>query len=318
MMPYLDAALAFALTMLVVATLVTQIVRVIKNTAEVRREGLKNMLTEYFNSEFKPVVQRELNRLTTTVDANVVKGLGEALATYNCSSEISKAEQEMLVDISTEELLERLKRSGYGQKLLTDLGDKAQAVFDELGKRYVVVGYKFTESFRKNSMVWATAIALVLALVINIDGIYISNAYINNAALSQAVIAQKDAFVADYNTLSKKLEKEKGKDSFTKSELEQAFKDSREQLKVVTGAGFPVGWSYFPHAFFKGDTREEWGSSQDFKNRNNCWGWFTWVLGILITGGLAGLGGPFWYDFVAGISRVVQSTRAAAKQPEQS
>ncbi len=66
-MPYLDAALAFALTMLVVSTLVNQIVRFFKNTAKVRREGLQNMLVDYFNSEFQPVVQRELNRLKTTL-----------------------------------------------------------------------------------------------------------------------------------------------------------------------------------------------------------------------------------------------------------
>lgn len=313
-MPYFDAALAFALTMLAVATLATQIVRVIKNTAKVRRDGLKDMLKEYYTSEFQPVIQRELNRLKTTIGNPVVTGLNQALATYDPSLEINKAENEKLVDMSTEELLERLKRSTYGKKLLEELGDKAQTVFDELGKRYEVVGNKFTESFRKSSRKWATGIALVLAFVINIDSIYIANTYIQNASMRQAVIAQKDAFVEDYNALAKKLEEEQGRDSFTKEELEQAFKDSREQLNVITNAGFPIGWSYFPHSFFQGEN----GISKDFQNRNNYWGWFTWFLGSLITAMLAGLGGPFWYDVVAGISRVVQRTRAAAKKPDQS
>ena len=135
--------------------------------------------------------------------------------------------------------------------------------------------------------------------------------------MRQAVIAQKDAFVEDYNALAETLENEKVKDSFTKAELEKAFKDSREQLNVVTSSGFPVGWSYFPYSYFEG-TKDNSRLSQDFKNRDNPWGWFTWVLGILLTTALAGLGGPFWYDVVARISRAVQSVRAAAGKPDQS
>jgi len=62
-MPILDAALAFALTMLVVATAVTQIVGLLRNTAKLRNAELQKMLPEYFNKELKPVVDRELNRV---------------------------------------------------------------------------------------------------------------------------------------------------------------------------------------------------------------------------------------------------------------
>jgi hypothetical protein len=317
MMPYLDAALAFALTMLAVATLVTSLVRLLRNTAKVRRQGLQDMLDDFFKSEFKPVIQRELNRLKTATTDEVFNGLNTALASLDQNVAIDRAETVELVDMTTEELLERLKRSAYGQKMLTELGNKAQAVFDELGKRYEVVGNKFTMLFRDNSKAWAFGIALILALALNIDSIYIANTYINNASVSQTIIAQKDAFVADYNDLAKTLETEQGKETFTKAELEQAFKDSQAQLNVVTGSGFPVGWSYFPHSYFKGVTQAEWGSSQEYKNRDNFLGWLSWVLGILLTGVLAGLGGPFWYDAVAGITRVVQGTRAAAKQTDQ-
>ncbi len=70
-MPFLDAALAFALTMLVVATVVTQIVRLLKTTAKLRRKGLQDMLTVYFNNELNPVVKRELNRVNKKVTSDV-------------------------------------------------------------------------------------------------------------------------------------------------------------------------------------------------------------------------------------------------------
>ena len=43
-MPFLDAALAFALTMLAVSTLVTQIVRLGQNAFKLRSKVMKEML----------------------------------------------------------------------------------------------------------------------------------------------------------------------------------------------------------------------------------------------------------------------------------
>lgn len=307
----LDAALAFALTMLVVATVVTQIVRLLRNTAKLRNSELQKMLKEYFDKELQPVVQRELNRLKTHVKTNVTnKVASELVKTANNLKEselFSQNELGTLVEVSTEELMEQLKRSTLGQKLLTELGDQAQAVFDELGRRYEVVGGKFTESFRKHSRLWTTGVALVLALVINIDSVHIADSYIRNKGMRQGVIVQMDAIVEDYTALVESLEKEKGKDSFTKEELEQAFGDSKKQLDVLKSLGFPIGWSYFPHSVFQ---EEE---SKDFKQRNNFGGWIMWVLGILLTALLAGLGAPFWYDTVTGISRVVLRARAVKK-----
>jgi hypothetical protein len=38
-----------------------------------------------------------------------------------------------------------------------------------------------------------------------------------------------------------------------------------------------------------------------------------WILGILLTGVLAGLGAPFWYDTVVGISRIAERSSNAKK-----
>ena len=314
MMPYLDAALAFALTMLAIATLVTRIIDLVKNTAQVRRQGLMNMLTDYFRSEFVPVVNRELSRLRKTTEEGVTDELHSLLKKFNSSVVFNKVQVEGLVNLSTTELLEQLKRSDFGQGMLSELGDKANDVFAELGKRYEVVGHKFTETFRKDSAKWAFGIALAIALFLNVDSIFVATSYVNNASLSQAIIAQNDAFVDDYNALAEQLEKNQEKEEFTREDLEQAFEDSRTQFNAVNNAGFPIGWSYFPYSYFEGER----GSSPDFQTRNTPLGWISWITGILITGALAGLGGPFWYDAVASITRVVQGTRAAAKKVEPS
>ena len=306
-MPYLDATLAFALTMLAVSSLVSYLVKLMRGTAKIRNEVMKKMLKDYYDEEIKPVITREINRLSTDVKKGVSKKLLVETNNYKPNLFTNK-EMETLVEATTEEIQERLKRSTLGTQLLTDLGEKADAVFDELGKRYEVVGKKFTESFRDGLKWWTFGVALVLALVINIDSIHIAKTYINNQEARNVVIAQKDAFEQDYNDLLTTIDEE-DKDTVTKQELEQAFRDSQEQLNVVTGAGFPIGWSYFPHAYFQGEN----GTSKDFLVRDNFFGWVTWILGTLLTGMLAGLGAPFWFDVVRGISRTVQSVKGTPK-----
>jgi hypothetical protein len=219
----------------------------------------------------------------------------------------TQEELKTLVDLSTEDFIERLKRSDMGAKLLKELGDKAQTVFDELGKRYEFIGTKFTKSFREHSRAWATVVALVIAFVLNVDSIFVVNTYINNEGMRQTVIAQKESLEQGYNTIADKLEQDPNKTEITKPEFEQAFSDTKEQLDIFTSAGFPIGWSYFPHACIQNP------KSLVCVERSNTPGKITWLFGCILTGLLAGMGGPFWYDVVTGISRAVQSVRSIKK-----
>jgi hypothetical protein len=302
-MPILDTALAFALTMLVVATVVTTIVSALKNTAKLRNAVLNEMLKEYFYTEFKPVIERELCRLKKDLSQEAAIQLNSKAANLRRNVPFSQAELARLVRVTTEELTERLKRSDFGRELLSELGDKAQPVFDELAKRYEVLGDKYTDSFRSRSRNWAMLVALALALVFNIDSIHMVDSYIRHEGMRQAVIAQRDAFEQDYNTLVASLDGSDDSATISRQQLEESFSNSRAQLNILTNAGFPIGPTYFPHV-----CRED-GETLECRQRNSLGGWALWVFGIGLTAGLAGLGAPFWYDAVRGISRAVEGTR---------
>ena len=193
--------------------------------------------------------------------------------------------------------------SDMGKEFLEALEDKAETVFDEFAKRYEILGIKFTKSYRSNARVWATVIALVLAFAINIDSVFVVNTYLTNQEMRQAVIGQESAIVDGYTTVEEQFEADAAKESITKEEFENAFADAQEELDAFTSAGFPIGWSYFPHTALQDKP------TNDFDNRNTPLGWLTWVTGCVLTGLLAGLGGPFWYDFVAGVSHAAKSLR---------
>lgn len=323
-MPYLDAALAFALTMLAASTLVTWLLRFGQYLFRFRRKVMKQMLAEYFAKEVKPVVERELDRLQSTAKAALVaeaEKLG-AKDLYTGDKAILTEEQyQELTELATGEMVEWLKRTEMGGKLLRGLGDKAVAIFDELGKRYDAVGVRFTNSFRASARIWGTAIALVLAFVLNIDTIFIAKTYMSNEGMRQAVIAQKESLEQGYTNLQQTLEQDAAKTEITRQEFEQAFSDAKEQLDIFTSAGFPIGYSYYPYACGQeNDVPDCTERGEPLKltllGRVFLFGDLTWFLGCFLTGLLAGLGGPFWFDVVSGIARAAQSARAAKKQEE--
>lgn len=302
-MPYLDTALAFALTMLAVATLVTQLVRFFHNLAGIRNETMKDMLQEYFKEELQPIVDRELSRLKKEVPEDIAESIEKKADELGKKLPFTQKELAKLTEVSADELVERLKRSDMGKEFLEALGDKAKTVFDEFAKRYEILGIKFTKSYRSNARVWATVIALVLAFALNIDSVFIVNTYLTNQEMRQAVIGQESAIVDGYSAVAEQFEADTTKESITKEEFENAFADAQEELNTFTSAGFPIGWSYFPHTALQDKP------TNDFDNRNTPLGWLTWVTGCVLTGLLAGLGGPFWYDFVAGVSHAAKSLR---------
>jgi hypothetical protein len=299
----LDIALAFALTMLVVAMVATRVVRILNHVLRLRNDEFNKMLKEYFEKELHPVITRESHRLKKRIDDNIAAQFTNAAKELQIKDIFHNEELGKLVEASTEELIERLKRSSLGQKLLTELGEEANIVFNELGRRYEVVGEKFTESFKKHSRYWATIVAFFLALTFNVDSIYILDSYIKSEGMRQNVIAQRDALIESYNGLKKSLEQDTEKAAVTKTDLENAFGDFKEEINVFENGAFPIGWSHFPHSALMGD------GSDDFKFRNSDSGWIMWVAGIILTAFLGGLGAPFWYDTVSGVAHFTQRTR---------
>ena len=289
-MPILDAALAFSLTMLVVASTVTLIVSVIRNFAASRAKTLRKMLEEYLSDELKPMLDHKLNsldlKLQPVIDLkgkvgnfipkNKIQGQFQnwsvIVNSFDFVETILSEEEDMRlfkrtraffkniivkigislnklskVQLSTEDLLAGLKKTQMGDDIVKVFGDEADKVFDTLGKRYEAIGARFTESFRKRSQLWTTIVALVLAVVLNIDSIFILDSYIKDESLRQGIIAQMDVIVDQYTTTIATIPDD---DNVTKETLQQSVDSTKAQVALLKSSGFPIGPSYFPHDCF--------------------------------------------------------------------
>ncbi|MFH1313815.1 MAG: hypothetical protein ABIJ00_11400 [Candidatus Eisenbacteria bacterium] len=304
-MPILDAAVAFALTMLVVATLVTAIIRILQMALKSRAKGLQDMLDRYFTMEVVPVVRRETQRLHKKLRPGVAENLVKTASEFGKDDLVSEGDLDTLAEYLTEDLTESLKRSNFGATLLSELGNDAQTVFDELATRYDVVGEKWTKSFRESSRKWAVVVAVILAAAVNIDSIHIASTYIRNEGMREGVVAKLDGIVKEYEDAVESAAETQGE--MSKQALIQAVSTTRAQVDLLASTGFPIGWSYFPYADLMGKPPKE------FKTRNSGVSWGLWGLGIVVTAILAGLGAPFWYDTLTGISHAAQRASAARK-----
>jgi hypothetical protein len=344
-MPLLDAILAYALTMLLVATAVTAIIRATSASARLRREELGKYLQKFYSGELQPVVRTELARLGQRVDQKVLDGLVVKARELEDSLrrnpglpkpaeasreelEVNEIEAEKLARVTTAEMVERLRRTDLGIGLMKELGEDADAVFDKLAERYEALQGFVSESFRQKSRFWSTLCALLLAFGLNIDSFHLLSTYLSNDDVRAGVLAQYDAIVARYQEGS-----ELGAEA---ADLKAAADAARKRIDALRESGFPIGWPRFPYCEHSTDPRcgalreIAVGAQQPHQRPSDPEAWWNekwadwvfawtdvrlyfWVLGCIVTGVLAGLGAPFWYDFLSGVARTAQGFRAGRK-----
>ena len=290
-MPILDALLAFSLTMLIVASAVNVVLTLLIKVSSFRSKQLSLMLKDYYDNHLEHVLNRELKRLSHKVDEKVSAGIKELASQHDLSHILPVDELKSFSSLSTEELLERLKRTELGHGLLEKLGDDAEGVLAELGRSYEQVGKRFTLSFRNNSQKWGTGVAFVIALAFNINSIHLIDAYMNNSGTRNNIVAEMGSII-----LNKNIEVEKVGEQVSQEELIRAIDLTSDQLSVLIDSGFPIGFEYFPYCYKKTGGVTTYGC-----NNSSPVDWLLWFVGIILTGFLAGLGAPFWYDLITSI-----------------
>ena len=314
-MPILDAALAFTLTMLVVAHGVTLIVGLLHRLSGTRSDLLDRMLRDFFDGELRPVVDLELKRRSGRLHVRTAAPLSELARDLRARDLFGDVRARKLEGVSTEELIERLERTDFGGELLRLLGDDARPVFAALGRSWEAIGERFTDSFRRHSRRWATGVAFALALVINIDSVTMLDAYLRSPHLRDEAIDRMEAIVSAYEESA--AEDADSQEDATPEELEAAFEETREHLELLARSGLPMGWSYPPHACAFGQPHPSADESDTTPAACAGWpwsglDWIAWLFGVALTGLLAGLGAPFWYDTVGVVSRLVTRSRTPA------
>lgn len=320
----LDAILAMALTLGALATIATIVMEACLRTARMRKKNLAEvmkLLNEELDKGPLGLSPKERTQFITGVIRNPAREISKKLIEkidnsspedllkyigYDRDREPAKSRfvgvlQQFFIfvgqligdkkraglydSVTMEHVLRRLAEVETVQRRSRQARKGLKIELNRLARKYEEFSSAVSASFKRHAQAWSIAVGIVLALVVNIDGLRIFQAYLENKELSQTVIAQQDLLLS-YNAEAKSRQKEfddavklledankaveaavatkdKQDDAAAKQKLEKAealivklaspekikqeLESASKQLDSLVVLGIPFGWRYYPN-----------------------------------------------------------------------
>lgn len=210
-MELLDAALAFALTLAALATVVTVLMEIVLSALLMRKRNLvqiMGMLNEELPKGSLGLNEQERWEFFTKVVENPAQGLSEHIPKplpdgASVADALKKIGRRALTGgvyekVTTEHLLRRLSELERVQKMSAQAAAKVKNEFYRLACKYEEFGSAVAASFKRRNQLWSIFFGIGLAIVANVDGVRIFEAFQARPELAQTIIARQDQFRAAY------------------------------------------------------------------------------------------------------------------------
>jgi hypothetical protein len=360
MLNILQSFLAFAATMLVLATLVTLIIEIVARVFRRRHRIFTHLLHQLFRKELQPLIESTIktrlgvdpDKITPEIKAQLDIFLDEIR-----NSPLDPVEDknpltwfggwlrwfgaDRSVKLTTEEFIRRFARSKIGREIYQQTAGRVDNLIDSLCLRYKELSDAMSEYIKNSSSILSIAIGIIIALTINIEAYRLFNFYIQNPDVAEKVADNAAAYADAYKDAQQRLndalaalDRTKTADSESTAEARQEIEAIKNRLEAVPGyvsalkaEGIPIGLDYFPFCRYRKAIKKEGKDVYPCKDPEpryrlmapndfdkGLWpDYIWWIIKVIITGVLIGLGGPFWYDAVRGLARATQILRGRAE-----
>ena len=341
-MIWLEAALAFALTMTLLATIVTMLMEVGYRLFLTREKGFNLMICVLFEQVLWPRVRQRLT--DTSIDA-ARQAFVEAL-TCNPVAQVHSRRMWRRLDphhvqsMSIMQFAERLAGTDVGRAIAAEGNARITAMINDLAQKFDRYGAAASQRFVDRSRVWTVAISFVLAFALNVDGIRLFQTFLHDDDTRKAVVGLQEKIENAYKGAQEKqaalLSVDAGKQPQAESlqaareqieDMHSVAVQAQKQVLDLTTLGVPIGFDYFPICRQAQGKSPASAAAANAANRNyldpKCrttassfglledttfWGW---LGSVIITGFLIGLGSPFWFDLVRGLSQSIRLLKSA-------
>jgi hypothetical protein len=261
-----------------------------------------------------------------------------------------------VTQLSLTEFMERLGTIDVGEQIkekATDGGKAAANVLDnvlkDIAQKFDGFGKDAAGYFEGRARMLSVLVAIVLAFVVHVDAIDLFSTYLRDPNARAKVIEQSQAVTAQYKASQeaietlKKLGPAAPSPGEVKDQVDALEKNSATAITKANAAvsqyadlGVPLGWTvprieaaHIGHLVWlcsntpAGEKPPPWvakcnsgGSIVLFEDPNVLGVWFYLLLGGL----LIGLGSPFWYDVVTGLTSIRNAAggqKGAGAPPQQ-
>ncbi|RLU02160.1 MAG: hypothetical protein D9N11_10660 [Ketobacter sp.] len=273
-MLWIEAALAFALTMTILSTVASVIIETGHRLGRTRERGLRQIAERLHQDVLAPLLP-DRQRTDRT---EFVKGLTRSC--FYAPDRVPPLDKvinaPVLTALPEKDFVRRLASCAEGQALYARHQadrDTLSVLLQHIISRFNEIGQDASDYFKRRASLYSLAIGLLLAFSLNI----------NTPHLFQTFLASKDARVT-LSEQAKDLENWIANHNAT-SELEKAeIEELTPLLMDIKRNALPFGWHTAP-----------WNQHQ-WETKNHAMELLKWVLSLSLSGLLIGLGGPFWFD----------------------
>ncbi|MEJ2322223.1 MAG: hypothetical protein P8Z31_07760 [Gammaproteobacteria bacterium] len=333
-MEWLEAALAFAVIMIALSTIVSVLTETFHRILRLREDGLTRMVRALYQQVVQPRLAVQLKPVKTNVDDFVAqvtsiryRPWSEKQARWNWLTALLNrlarfvpgfVNAEKLKSLSTLEFVGRFAETPAGQALAKEAEQRGenfkQDFLKDLVSKYEDYGENTSDYFERRARLTSIVLSILLAISLNINVIELFQTLVTDKGVRDAWISkgeevtaqwerqeeQLTAFLAQSDTNNNQQTLEKA-EALINANLEE-LKNSTESLKK---SGLPIGWEEWPWRSDEvkdADTRLEKASLI-----------LQWIFLWLFSGIMIGLGGPFWFNIyrklgsLTGITREFQS-----------
>lgn len=339
MFDLLQSILAFVLTMLGLATLVTVILEMISRFTRRRGRVLRHVLELVFEKEIGPILKGKLaltdQRIRDAIDVVVTSpfkpatgenGFFKGVAWLMTRAFGADESREM----TARDFLVRLSRTEVGTELYNAAKADWDAAVERIETRYDELAAASSEWFKNSNAVASLVIGVALAFTLNVDGMLVFDFFLKNPDQRAAVVEDAEAYLEAHRTMQGRIEEAnraleaatadddpaaRAEAQTILDEVSETYRDIQAQRRQLAEIGLPTGAGFFPYCRPIGDT-----PSPDTRCQESGLAYGVslarWFFIVLLSGMLIGLGGPFWYNAATGLLRVTQMMRGKAPPSE--
>lgn len=338
-MNWLEAMLAFALTMVALSTLVTAVMEVFHRFARSREAGFQIMTEKLFDDVIWPRLQFRGSKdqakargefvlaltrnpvATTSIGTANGKSPGKVLAAIRTVWEFTTSTfaPARVAGMGVMEFMERFAGTEVGKALATEAEDYVSTAVNDLAQKFDRFSAGASELFYHKARAISVCVSIVLAFTINVDAVRLFQSYLHDQPLRQRVIEKQEQFGEKMRETVAALEKVASDPTAKVSKLEldaieKRLVDVQAGIGDLRTLGVPIGHDFYPYC--SGENNDGSRNKEHSRKDTRCPGeqdkwyenpmkitWWSWFGSALLAGLLIGLGAPFWFDLASGLSK---------------
>ena len=391
-MQLIEAALAFAITMLVLSLVVSSFVELVHRILSMREAGLKHMLGQLFDQvlskyvlkaefdkrndmklspEDRKAAQNAIDKMKKQFVARMSANRAPMGARRKATpgDAVEKVDKQWsvgfnlwngrdLAAMTPTEFMERLGSIDVGQTIaavntaantaVNNAADAADSVLKDVAQKFEAFGKEASAYFEGRARLLSVAVAIALAFAAHVDAVDLFRTYLRDPNARAKVIEQSEAVTAQHKAAAdsaaalaklaqvspETAEEVKNQVEALKDDMKTAITNAKGTIKQYADLGVPLGWTDE-----RMDAAKMWvllwtcrhmqtGEGEGIAGRPDCPNgkdgkpyrdvWLqvptkVSTLFFLFLGGLLiGLGSPFWYSAVTGLTELRNGARGTA------